>query len=82
MAEPTAKELTEIFEEVVDLDGVNVDASSILGSDIPVDSKEMLMILSRIESRYGFRLNPGDTLGIKTFGDVLDIVRRETARVR
>lgn len=35
MAEVTAGEITEIFEEVVDLDGVGVEASSILGCDIP-----------------------------------------------
>ncbi len=77
MAEIAVDELIEIFEEVVDIGNVSVGPDSVLGRDIAVDSKEMLMILSRIESRYNFRFDPRQVIYIKTFGDILDIVNRD-----
>jgi len=74
MAEITLDELIGIFEEVIDLGDVSVGSDSVLGRDIAVDSKEMLMILSRIESRYHFRFDPRQVIYIETFGDILKII--------
>jgi acyl carrier protein len=78
MREATINELEEIFGEVIDLSGIKMLESSVLGEDIAVDSKEMLRILSRIESRYKFRFNPREVLGLKTIGDILETVQRRT----
>jgi len=69
-------DLLEIFGEVIDISGIQIDMNAVLGEDIPVDSKDMLRILSRIESRYRFRLEPSEILALKTLGDVLETVRR------
>ena len=76
MNECTLEQLTEIFDEVVDLAGVEVREESVLGDDVPIDSREMLRVLSRIESRYGIRFTSRDTLQMRTLGDVLAAVRR------
>jgi acyl carrier protein len=76
---PTEVNLTmieEIFGEVVDLSGIAFRPEAVLGEDIPVDSKEMLRIVSRIESRYRFRFQPEDLLQLRTLDDLLGIIQR------
>lgn len=75
MRNVTAEDLIELFGEVIDLSGIKMDTNAVLGDDIPIDSKEMLRILSRIESKYRFRFKPGDILNFKTLGDILEVVR-------
>ena len=70
----TIEELIEIFEEVVDLSGAKVDNNTVLGDDIPVDSGEMLRIISRIEAKYCFQFKPKDILGLETMGDILKTI--------
>jgi acyl carrier protein len=80
---PTEVNLTmieEIFGEVVDLSGIAFRPEAVLGEDIPVDSKEMLRIVSRIESRYRFRFQPEDLLQLRTLDDLLGIIQRGIAR--
>ena len=74
----TLEELIEIFEEVVDLSDVEVNEGSVLGEDIPMDSREMLRVLSRVESRYRIRFAPEDLVGLKTVGNLLSAVRRQS----
>lgn len=75
MCKITVETLIEIFSEVIDLSGIKMDTSAVLGEDIPVNSMEMLRVLSRIESRYKFRFQPRDILNFKTLGDILEVVR-------
>ena len=70
------QDLSEIFEEVVDLTGVPFGPDSILGEDIPVDSREMLRILSRVESRRGKKFEPRQILRFKTVGDILNALAK------
>lgn len=76
MRKVTIDDLAELFGEVVDVSGIRIDKNAVLGEDIPVDSREMLQIFSRIESRYRFRFEPKEVLGLKTLGDVFEIVQR------
>lgn len=76
MCTVTLDDLIELFGEVVDISGIEISTSAVLGEDIPIDSREMLRILSRIESRYQFRFEPQEVLGLKTLGDFLEVVRR------
>lgn len=78
MQEPSIDQVAEVLGEIVDLSGVNVDERAVLGEDIPLDSKEMLRVVSRIESLYRFHFAPGDLLGVQTVGDLLDAIRRGT----
>jgi acyl carrier protein len=68
--------IEEIFGEVVDLSGIAFRPEAVLGEDIPVDSKEMLRILSRIESRYRFHFEPEDLLQLRTLDDLVSIIQR------
>jgi acyl carrier protein len=72
----TIDDLLEIFGEVIDISENQIDINAVLGEDIPVDSRDMLRILSRIESRYRFQFEPSEVITFKTLGDVLDTVRR------
>ncbi len=72
----TFEELAEVFEEFVDLSGIEINADTALGDEIPVDSREMLRALSKIESRYKIRFQPRDVLQLKNLGDLRDTVVR------
>ena len=76
MAEVTLQELAEVFDEIVDLSGVHLREDALLGDHIPVDSRDMLRVLARIEARYRIRFEPEDVLRMKTLGDVLSAVNR------
>lgn len=75
MHKVTIKDLVELLEEVVDISGIKVDGCSILGEDIPIDSREMLRIISRIQTRYRFRFETKEILGLKTLNDLLETIR-------
>jgi len=75
MREITLDELIDLLGEVVDFSGVEINQHMVLGEDIPVDSSDMLRILSRIESKYKFRFKMEEILGLKTVGDLLETVR-------
>jgi acyl carrier protein len=75
-------DLIEIFAEVVDISRIRIDPDSVLGEDIPVDSKDMLRIFSRIEARYKFRFEPIEIFKAKTAGDVLKTVQRHVDQGR
>jgi acyl carrier protein len=67
-------DIEELFREVVDLEGVAFSGPSVLGRDIPVDSKDMLRVLSRIEAKYRFRFRPDQILRLGTVDDLVSAV--------
>ncbi len=77
--EITLDQLAEVVGEVVDLSGVQVREDAVLGDDIPVDSREMLRVVSRVESTFGAKFTPRDLLRAKTLGDLLEITRQRAA---
>ena len=79
MREVTLDEIAEIFGEIIDVSDIEMTSGTVLGEDIPVNSSEMLRILSRIQGRYGFRFDPREILGLRTLGDLLETVRRRTS---
>ena len=80
MYDVTIDELTEILGEIIDLSGIEMDSNTVLGDDIPVDSRDMLRFLSHIESHYRFRFNPREVLGFKTLGDLLHAIQQKSPR--
>ncbi len=81
MRNATLEDVVEIFEEIIDLSDVQIDESAVLGEDIPVDSREMLSILSRIESRYEFKFEPLEVLSLKNIGDVINAINRRREKL-
>jgi acyl carrier protein len=74
--QPTLGDLTEIVGSYVDLSSVKVTEQSAFGDDIPIDSQEMLRVLSRVQAIYRIKLDARGVLGIATMGDLLALVRR------
>ena len=72
-------EIEELFREVIDLEGVPFSGSCVLGRDIPVDSQDMLRVLSRVEAKYRFRFRPDRILGLRTVADLVSAVADATA---
>ncbi len=80
MHDVTLDKLAETLGEIVDLSGIKIDSNTVLGDDIPLDSRDMLRFLSHIESRYRFRFNSRKVLGLKTLGDVLQMIQQKTPK--
>ena len=76
MNPPTLHTLTEIMGAYVDLSALQVTEASTLGEDIPVDSHDMLRVISRIRAVYGVTLKAPDLFQVVTMGDLLAAVRR------
>lgn len=75
-------DIEELFREVIDLEGIAFSGSCVLGRDIPVDSKDMLRVLSRIEAKYRFRFRPDQILRLETVADLVSAVLEATANDR
>jgi acyl carrier protein len=71
------RELTDLVSEFVDLSSVRVSEGAVFGEDIPIDSRDMLRLLSRVEARYGVRFRPQDLLAMRTLGDLLKLIARQ-----
>ena len=76
MKQPTLGDLTEIVGSYVDLSSVRVTEESAFGDDIPIDSQEMLRVLSRIQALYRIKFEARDVLRIAKMGDLLASIRR------
>jgi acyl carrier protein len=76
MNEPTLADLAEIIGSYVDLSATALGPESVLGAEVPVDSQDMLRVLSRIQAKYHIAFEPRDVLRLKTMGDLLAVVHR------
>lgn len=76
MNEPNLADLAEILDSYVDLSTVTLGPESVLGEAVPIDSHDMLRVLSRIQTKYRITFAPRDVLALKTMGDLLALVRR------
>lgn len=82
MNEPRFADLVEIIGSYVDLSGVTLRPESVFGEEVPIDSQDMLRVLSRIQAKYRIRFGPRDILTLKTMGDLLTLVRRLAGKGR
>ena len=76
MNETELSRLTAVLAEVVDLSGIEVTEASVLGTDIPIDSRDMLRVLARVRRRFGVTFNQREVLALRTLGDLLALVHR------
>ncbi len=72
MANLSLEQLLATMSEYVDLSGVQVRESSVLGEDIPVDSAQMLRVVTRLEARYGVKFSPQGLLEVRTIGQLME----------
>jgi acyl carrier protein len=80
MIELNLENLTEIIGEFVDLSGQEIHEDAVLGEDVPVDSRQMLRIVSRIEAACGLRFAPHDLLSTRTVGDLLRVAQQRAGQ--
>ncbi len=78
MNQPTLADLAEIIGSYVDLSAVTLRLESVLGEEVPIDSQDMLRVLSRIQAKYRIAFGPRDVMTLKKMGDLLAVVRRLT----
>jgi len=70
------EDLVDIFGEIIDLSGVEIDENTVLGDDILIDSMDMMRIISRIETAHKLRFSPEDIIELRTIGDIRKIINR------
>ena len=75
MADLTLEDLIDLFDEVVDISGIEISEATELGEDLPIDSKEMLRVISRVEAHCRVRFVPRDLLRLRTVGDLLNLAK-------
>jgi acyl carrier protein len=68
-------DVARIMGEVIPLSLGEVRSEAVLGEDIPVDSQEMLRVISRLEARFQRRFDPARLLQVRTLGDLTDALR-------
>lgn len=78
MRPPSLDDLAEIVGAYVDLSSTPLTEKSAFGTDIPIDSQDMLRVLSRVQAQCSFKFDVREVLRIATLGDLLAVVRRHT----
>jgi len=76
MNQPSLADVAEIVGSYVDLSAVALRPESVLGAGVPIDSQDMLRVLSRLQAKYRIAFAARDVLRLKTVGDLLGLVRR------
>ncbi len=70
----TIELLTTLLDEHVDLSASQLHREIVFGDDLPIDSRDMLRVLSKIEGQLRIRFTPPELLRLRTIGDLLDLV--------
>ncbi len=79
-ADVVLDDVVAVIGQYVDLSGCEVGRDSVLGEDVPLDSAQMLRVLTRLEAVRGVRFRPEDLLKLRTVGDLAALVRRGSRR--
>jgi glutathione peroxidase len=78
MPELTREEVLDVLGEFLDL--LEVDPAEPFEDDASVDSREMLRLISRLETRFGVQMSAQDLVGVHYLNDLVEVVRRLAAR--
>jgi acyl carrier protein len=77
MPAPTREEVLDVVGEFLDLS--EVDPAERVADDTSVDSREMLRLISRLESRFGVQLSAQDLIDVHCLNDLVDVICRLAA---
>jgi acyl carrier protein len=77
MPAPTRDDVLDVVGEFLDLS--QVDPAERVEDDASVDSREMLRLISRLESRFRIEMSAEDLLEVHSLNDLVDLVRRLAA---
>ncbi len=69
-------EVVGVLGQYCDLSSCRLEVDSVLGEDIPLDSAQMLRVITRLEALKGMQFRPEDLLKLRTLGDLVDLTQR------
>ena len=71
-------ELTEIFEDVMDIDDVELTDDTTADDIEEWDSLSHVRLIVAIERKYGIKFTNTEIEGLKRFKDIVDLIQAKT----
>jgi acyl carrier protein len=71
------EELVEIFEDVMDLDDVEVTDATTANDIEEWDSLSHVRLIVAVERHYGVKFSNAEIEGLKQFGDIVKLVQEK-----
>ena len=72
------KRLTEVFEDVFDLDGVSITRETTANDIDEWDSLEHITLISAVESTFKMKFKMKEVSTMKNVGEMIDIIAERT----
>lgn len=72
------KRLTEVFEDVFDLDGVTITRETTANDIDEWDSLEHITLISAVESTFKMKFKMKEVSTMKNVGEMIDIIAERT----
>lgn len=72
-------EITEIFEDVMDVDDVTLDDTTTADDIEEWDSLSHVRLIIAIERHYGIKFSNAEIEGLKKFGDIVTLIQHKKA---
>lgn len=73
------KLLTEVFEDVFDLDGVSISRDTTANDIDEWDSLEHITLISAVESTFKMKFKMKEVSTMKNVGEMIDIIAERTS---
>lgn len=71
--------LNEVFRDVFDDEGINVDDSTTADDIEDWDSLEHINLIVAVENAFGIKFNMGEVNAMKNVGEMVDIILKRNA---
>lgn len=75
----TLSKVQTLFAEFLSIDASTIKAESTIKDDLGVDSVDIVSIVSEIESTFGLKISDSEAAGLKTVGQVVDLINSRVA---
>ncbi|MDR2106315.1 MAG: acyl carrier protein [Coriobacteriales bacterium] len=76
MAEETYEVIRQALAEQLNLDPSGITPESLISDDLGADSLDAVELIIALEERYGLAIESEDAEGLKTVGDIVELVDR------
>jgi len=68
-----------LFAEFLSIDAESIKSESTIKDDLGVDSVDIVSIVSEIESAFGLKISDSEAAGLKTVGQVVELISTRVA---
>lgn len=72
--EEVFEKLNQVFQDVFDDDGIQVDDNTTSGDIEDWDSLEHINLIVAVEKKFGMKFNMGEVTTMKNVGEMADII--------